>query len=196
MKAVSIGKNIVVWDKLTDAQAKEVIEALIEVIENYRKLATEEIKNNALPITLVTPNQHLCVVKKHKEVMISTTIKTNNNGTYIFGFNYILNADTLYKSLDILRKSEKYLKRSINILEKQSYKLTDLPIQKALDVYFLTPNINPENFIKHLESKTLSEESKQFLRDVGFALENPTFSQELQSTIDAANDLFLDDERT
>lgn len=43
-----------------------------------------------------------------------------------------------------------------------------------------------------MELGTLSDTYKQFLEEAGFALQNSTFSKELQDAIKEANDLFIE----
>ena len=54
----------------------------------------------------------------------------------------------------------------------------------------MTPNINPQDFIKHLQSNSLSEFQKHFLVQVGISLDSPQYSSDLQNTINKANEIF------
>ena len=54
----------------------------------------------------------------------------------------------------------------------------------------MTPNINPQDFIKHLQSNSLSEFQKHFLVQVGISLDSPQYSNDLQNTINKANEIF------
>lgn len=65
-----------------------------------------------------------------------------------------------------------------------------LPYNKAFEDYAMTPNINPQDFIKHLQSNSLSEFQKHFLTQVGISLDSPQYSSDLQNTINKANEIF------
>ena len=69
-------------------------------------------------------------------------------------------------------------------------KWIQLPYNQAFETYSLSPNINPQDFIKHLQNNTLSDFQKKFLKDVGISLDNPHFSKSLQDTIKKANEIF------
>lgn len=111
-----------------------------------------------------------------------------------FNYNPIINADFLYESMYLLKNSSNKIQKQINILEYFSQtEWIKLPFNQAFETYCLVPNINPLDFINNLKRNTLSDTYKQFLKDVGFSLENSTFSRELQNTIKEINDLFLED---
>lgn len=180
------------WNKLSDEKASKIIQALKNIILSYRELADSNIFSKPIPIVLEESNHYLCVLKKHKEIMICSTKITNNNGK-VYNYNAILNADYLYNSLSLLEDSYEDMQRHVNILQKfPQTKWIELPFSQSFEHYCLSPNINPENFIKHMELGTLSDTYKQFLEEAGFALQNSTFSKELQDAIKEANDLFIE----
>ena len=41
MRAATLGKTILIWKKLTDAQVKELQAALSEILKNYKELNTD-----------------------------------------------------------------------------------------------------------------------------------------------------------
>jgi len=64
MKATNIGKTIIVWDKLSDSDAKRVINALKIILINYRQLTQDCVVDRPTPIALKDDNNYLCIIKK------------------------------------------------------------------------------------------------------------------------------------
>ena len=149
--------------------------------------------NRPVPIALKNDNNYLCLIKKHNEIFVCSTKTSNNKTITPYVYNAIINIDFLYKSIEMLENAFDDLQSHIDILQRfPNTEWIKLPFNKAFEDYCLSPNINPENFIRNLEKGTLSDMSKQFLRDVGFALEENNFSKELEETIKEANDIFLE----
>ena len=193
MKATHIGKTILVWNELSDKQASRVITALKDIISKYRLLTNNSGLNRPIPIALKNDNNYLCLIKKHNEIFVCSTKISNNKTITPYVYNAIINIDFLYKSIEMLENAFDDLQSHIDILQRfPNTEWIKLPFNKAFEDYCLSPNINPENFIKNLERGTLSEMSKQFLRDVGFALEDSEFSEDLQKTITEANEIFFE----
>ena len=85
----------------------------------------------------------------------------------------IINGDKLYESISILRNYKRNIDKRINIISKMSsYEWVNLSITQAVDSYLISPNINPENFVKSLTTGNLPETYKKFLSNVGIALES------------------------
>jgi len=193
MKATNIGKTILVWNQLSDVEIGELITVLKNIIKNYRTLNNDKVNNRPIPIALTQKNEYLCVLKKREEILVCSTKTITNTGENSYNYNFVINADSLYSSLYFLKDSFNYLQDHIRVLEKfPNTEWIKLPFNKAFEDYCLSPNINPENFIRNLERGTLSDMSKQFLRDVGFALEDSEFSEDLQKTITEANEIFFE----
>lgn len=195
MKATNIGKTIIVWNQLTDNQASDLIQTLKDIIINYRKLEQYNFFNRPIPIALEEKNNYLCIIKKHNEVFVCSTRNVNKDGGHSFSYNAIINGDFLYDSIYLLKNSYEKIQKQINILQKYpQHEWIKLPFSKSFENYCLSPNINPQNFIHHLENGTLSENSKDFLRQAGVALDQENnFSRELQNTIKDVNDLFIEE---
>lgn len=187
MKACHIGKTIIIWDKLNDSEISRFINAIFNLISSYKQYTNNEGYNKPIPIKLFDKNQYLGILKKHNEIVISIS-KLNKNWNFI----PILNADELYKSLDAIEQYnlQKYLKSYEKFPDTYWIKL---PYNQAFESYSLSPNINPENFIKNLEKGTLSNQDKQFLKEVGISLEKQDYSKEVKDMIDEINELL--DER-
>ena len=189
MKALNIGKTILVWNKITDSQAKELTESLAKLIQICRN--NEHYLDVQVPIPITLPNNsYLCIIKKRNEVLISIT---KNKLSKSIEYMPILNGDILYQYIDIVKSSELILNNRIDMSYKKPKSFwIEIPFSQAFESYCLSPNINPEDFIKNMEKDTLSEASKKFLRDAGFALENSDYSKELRETIREANELFTE----
>lgn len=200
MKATHIGKTIIVWDKLSDMEAQRVITALQDIIINYRQITKDiEIdskeKNRPIPIILKDSNQFLCIMKKHKEILISAVKGTDKNNKTQYLYNAILNADYLFKSIDLLEDTLDDMTSHARILQQfPDTEWIQLPFSEEFNRYSLSPNINPEDFIDSLLKGNLSEIQKSFLHNVGLSLTAPDFSASLQQTIHKVNQLFEDKE--
>ena len=144
INALHIGKTIVVWDKLNDEEIKSLVYSLVDIIKIYKE---ENIDNKPIPIKLIEKDKLLSIIKKHDEIVLSLT---KNNGKYIF--NPILNGDELYKSIGILKNAEYTLKSEIKICKQfPNTKWIELPFYQAFEIYAMSPNINPEDFIENLK---------------------------------------------
>lgn len=188
MKATNIGKTIIVWERLSDEEATRLVKAITHIVLDYQEKTSGDGCKKPIPIALLNKGSHLAIIKKQNEIIVSTN---KFNGKW--SFMPILNGDELYPSVALLERYS--CKKYLTIYERYPNTIwIKLPFNKAFEEYSLSPNINPQNFIRHLETGTLSETYKQFLRDVGLALEDRHYSAELQSTIEEANNLFLENE--
>lgn len=137
-----------------------------------------------IPVPLFNRGNYLSILYKHNEIIVSST---RNKGEW--KFNPIINCDQLFKNIELIENYD--MKQFIDICnEYPDTKWIQLPYNQAFETYSLSPNINPQDFIKHLQNNTLSDFQKKFLKDVGISLDNPHFSKSLQDTIKKANDLF------
>lgn len=186
MNSLLIGKTIIVYNRLSDTQAIELVNSLKEIILTCRKNILFDSINTPIPITI--PNHsYLCVVKKHNEILLSVTKNKERNIEYL----PILNGDELYKYISIIKNSTEIINNRINMLSiTKNVNWVKLPYNKAFEEYTLSPNINPQDFIKHLQLNSLSEFQKHFLTQVGIALDSPQYSDDLESTIHRANEIF------
>ena len=186
MNTILIGKTIIVYNRLSDIQVIELVNSLKEIILTCRKNILFDSVNTPIPITI--PNHsYLCVIKKHNEILLSVTKNKERGIEYL----PILNGDELYKYISIIKNSPDIINNRINMLSiTKNVDWVKLPYNKAFEDYAMTPNINPQDFIKHLQSNSLSEFQKHFLTQVGISLDSPQYSSNLQNTINKANEIF------
>lgn len=190
MKAIAIGKTIIVYNYLSENQIKELLDSLKKIIEICRM--NENYKYVETPIPITIPNHsYLCIIKKHNEILISVTKNIKNE----FQYTPILNGDELYKYINLLNNNEVRLNNRIDMIYKVKEKSewVKLPYNEAFESYSLSPNINPQDFIKALEKGTLSELYKNFLKNVNISLSNTQISNDLQQKIQDVN-VFLEKE--
>jgi len=187
MHATNIGKTILVWDKLKDDEVIRLIKALKHLILNYRNCTEGIGYEKPIPVYLYNKGIFLAIIKKHNEIIISTSKK---NGEWIF--NPILNGDELYESIKLIEKYDS--KQFLQIYDYfPNTTWINLPYNQAFETYALSPNINPENFIKHLEEHTLSDFYKDFLKEVGLSLTECSYQKEVENTILDVNNLFAEE---
>jgi len=185
MKATHIGKTILVWNKLSDEEILRLIASLKQILNDYRNFTKLIDTDKPIPINLKDDNQYLCIIKKNSEIFLCATKNKNE-----YSYNTIINADFLFKSIDLLENCKCLLKQRINTTQIFSNtKWIELPSIKSFEEYLLTPNINPESFIRNLKNNTLSDMSKRFLEDVGISLQKSDFSKDLQNSIDDINSI-------
>ena len=166
MQSTHLGKTILVWNRLSDSEIKRIINSLTKIIENYRKRTNGLGFSKPIPIPLYSNNTYLSIVLKHNEIFVSTTRNDKK-----WDFNPIINCDELYKSIELIEEYD--IAKYMSICEKYpDTKWVELPYNRAFEEYSLSPNINPQDFIKHLQSNSLSEFQKHFLSQVGIALDS------------------------
>lgn len=186
MNAVNIGKTILIWNELNNSEITQIIEGLEKIIEKYRNITNGHGYKRPIPIPLYKDNNYLSIVFKHNEIFLSTTRKDSK-----WYFNPIINCDELYKSIEFIEEYD--INKYFSICEKYpDTKWIELPYNKAFELYALSPNINPKNFIENLEKGHLSEFYKNFLKEVGFSLENTKVPKEMRQNIQEIND-FLEE---
>lgn len=186
MKAISLGKTILIWDRLNDSEIERIIKGLIKIIKEYRVLTNGYGYKRPIPIPLYKENNYLSLVFKNHEVFLSTTRKDSE-----WFFNPIINCDELYSSIEFIE--EYNINKYYSICEKYpDMKWVKLPYNKAFESYLLSPNINPQDFIKALEKGTLSELYKNFLKSVNISLSSTQISNDLQQKIQEVN-VFLEE---
>lgn len=167
IKAHAIGKTILVWKNLNENQANELINALHSIINNYVNLNT----NISIPILLKQKFHYLVVVSKGENVILSAS-KINTNKENNFLCSPILNGDFLYESLAYIKDCQKDMEMRLHTSKQMPYyEWVNLISNKSFDSYLLSPNMNPEDFIKSLQTNQLSNMQMQFLKDVGIALQ-------------------------
>ena len=166
MRASTLGKTILIWEKLTDAQVKELQAALSEILKNYKELNT----NMALPLTLKEKFQYLVVMQKENNVIVSSS-KIGQDPNSKFVYSPILNGDVLYNSIEQLKCAKREMLKRCNVCNKlPHHKWINLEFNKSIESYLLSPNMNPVDFIQALQSGNPPVMYKKFLENVGFAL--------------------------
>lgn len=184
MQSTYLGKTILVWNRLSDSEISRIIDSLTKTIEDYRKRTNGLGFSKPIPIPLYNDNTYLSIIIKHDEIFVSTTRNDKK-----WDFNPIINCDELYKSIELIEEYD--INKYISICEKYpDTNWVKLPYNKTFEDYAMTPNINPQDFIKHLQSNSLSEFQKHFLTQVGISLDSPQYSSDLQNTINKANEIF------
>ena len=184
MKACHIGKTIIIWDKLNDDELIRLLKALSNLISKYKIYTNNKGYDRPIPVPLYKDYTYLGIIKKHNEIVVSIS-KLDESWKFI----PILNGDELYKSIERIEvyNMKPYLKSYEKFPDTYWIKL---PYNQAFETYALSPNINPESFIKNLEKGTLSSYEKQFLKEVGISLEKQEYSKEIKEVLDEINELF------
>lgn len=175
MKVATINKTIVVWEKLNDKEAKELISTLSEMLSYYASKHTASqvsfpLKDDFNYLSIIYKNGYsvLSVIKNKQQMPVTITCSP------------ILNGDKLYESLPILKNYQRNIDKRLRIIKNFSnYEWINLSINKEIDNYLLSPNINPDNFIKSLQKGTLSETYRKFLSEVGIALDKMQPEQQI-----------------
>lgn len=168
MKVITLGKTIIVYESLTNNQIKELKEALTQMLKWYDEYDAKDTIKTPIPIKLKQSNQYLSIVYKN-----GSTITSTNNSNHKYNYSPIINGDSLYESLNIIKNCKEDLKQYIETsLKYPEMEWMNLPYNKAYEDYLLSPNINPENFVKSLTTGNLPETYKNFLSNVGIALES------------------------
>ena len=168
--AVISRKTIVVWENLSDYQAKEVCDKLLDIMKLYQRYTTglspEEKSRISAPISYEN-KKYILPMYKHGVFVLNTA--KNEDGKYIG--SPILNGDELYEHLSALNNAEVIIQNRIKTLERMpEYVWTNLEFSNILRTFVLSPNPNPEDFVKSLNSDNLSQMYKNFLTDVGISL--------------------------
>ena len=179
MKAITIGKTILIWDKLTNEQITELKQSLIQILKWYDNICKNYKMDIPIPIKLKQKNQYLSIVTKNNYTLLSTNM-VKQSSARIYNYSPIVNGDILYDSIYILKNCkedlEQYVKTSLKYPKIEWMKL---PYIEAYENYLLSPNINPDNFIKSLQKGTLPETYRKFLSDVGIALDKMQPEQQI-----------------
>ena len=168
INVTTINKTIIVWNNLSKEEAKDLTDSLSNILSYYASKQTDKY----IPIPLKDDYNYLAIINKNGYNMLSVIKDKTKNPTQI-SCSPIINGDKLYESISILRNYKRNIDKRINIISKMSsYEWVNLSITQAVDSYLISPNINPENFVKSLTTGNLPETYKKFLSNVGIALES------------------------
>ena len=179
INVTTINKTIIVWNNLSKEEAKDLIDILSNMLSYYASKQTDKY----IPIPLKDDYNYLSIINKNGYNMLSVVKDKTKNPAQI-SCSPIINGDKLYESISILRNYKRNIDKRVNIISKMSsYEWVKLSMTQTVDSYLISPNINPDNFIKNLQKGTLPETYRKFLSDVGIALDN--MQPEQQITIES-----------
>ena len=171
IKSATLGKTIfLIWEYLTDEQVVRLQKALKNILSTYQQSTKEYNTNPAVPIRLYQKSHYLVVMYKNGNLLVSAN-KITKNDKPRYNYKPIRNGDFLYASISMLEKCQPIIKRFVktSMLCPKSQWIV-LPFVKATEQYLLSPNINPVDFVKSLQSGNLPDMYKNFLENVGISL--------------------------
>lgn len=189
MKACHIGKTILVWNKLNDKEIIRLVNSIKDIIKIYRDNYITQNDNRLVPISLIEEGNYLCIMKKNNEIMCTVSEEFDDLKNIHFNYKHIINADILHKSIELLENAHDDIKTHIKILNKfPETEWIKLKFAQDYETYLLSPNMNPEDFIKSLQNDSLPNMYKQFLQEAGFSLEIKDYSKDVADVINEINE--------
>lgn len=173
IQADILGKTILVWDKLSVAKVQEIKGLLVSLLDYY---ASQNI-NIGIPIPLLAKNTYLTLCNKNENLILYTSKLENEK----YLFTPIINLDELYLSKNLLERGFAKINNRMNAKQYMpQYDWINIDFNKAVKSYLLSPNMNPQDFIKSLNNKNQSGLYKKFLHDINISLNNINSQDKIQ----------------